>query len=453
MQSSEPVFSDVLPGSHSLHVGRDALSGEPFSLPVGVLEGLTVVVGRFEADRRRLVSNLLSAGLDVASADGSSGPVLVVDLVGDLVSDLMVRIPASMADRTRLLLFGSSEQVPAVNLLDPDVFPDMGSCVENLALALRSSWARWGVRTEDLVLNGLRILYRYNSFVPSGSEKLSFLDLIDLFGKGVQVGQGRDARIEQNEFQRRVMSCVPRGQLHDWFNSYMEWSSAERYDALAPIFGRLSVYSYDARSGVALGSRSSAFDFKKMFLDDQLVLVSLAQGSVGSEPAYILGSALMGLFRHLSMSRGHDGAGGLLVCDGFDMLPGMPWRSFSGLPGRGFGMVLSGSTVTGLAGSQDMVLDNADTLAFFGLGVQDAEIASRLLSSEVTQPRSFSRLAPGSCYIRPGTPERRHGVSRVDVEGVSSCVDTVDLEGLKASWGSYTVPWELARASLDARGF
>ena len=107
---------------------------------------------------------------------------------------------------------------------------------------------------------------------------------------------------------------------------------------------------------MVLGRRESSFDLSELTRDGFFLLVSTAQGSVGTQSSALLGSALVsGLVPALTASLPFDPGGFppvgprcLLFCEDFQSLTGVDWDPFlSGREARGLSVVLSTQSLRG----------------------------------------------------------------------------------------------------------
>ena len=239
MQNSETLsvleqsdWGQAVPGAP---VGHDE-TGRLVRLPVSGLPGHFLVHGVSGVEKSRLLLAVAGHRTALTELGVSAGPLVMVDLDGGLSSDFVDQLPPPVASGVRRLDFGSRERVPAVNLLDPVMFPDQERCVDVLVGTFRSRWEFWGGRMEDILKRSLSILYQYNCDPRSaGDGLLSLLDVVELLRCDEQGGGGRGGPFEAGPRCEGVFSRVQDPSLVLWYNAYLAWEREIREDATAQI--------------------------------------------------------------------------------------------------------------------------------------------------------------------------------------------------------------------------
>ena len=121
----------------------DAGPARAIALPVVDARHHLHVVGATGVGKSTLLANLVLADVDAGRG------ALVIDPKGDLVADLLDRLPASVADKTVLFDPEDAAPPPRINMFDgadPDV------AVDNLTGIFKRIYAGfWGPRTDDLL--------------------------------------------------------------------------------------------------------------------------------------------------------------------------------------------------------------------------------------------------------------------------------------------------------------
>ena len=230
------------------------------------------VLGATGSGKSTLLAHL--ALQDVAAGRG----VMVVDPKGDLVLEILDRLPATVAGK--VVLFDPDDPslpVPRVNLLDggnPDLVADQ---VVSIFSRIYAAW--WGPRTEDVLRAAVMTLaHPANRRHREVSHLGSVLDLLTV-----------------PAFRRRITSPLrgPGGDqvLAGFWSWYEQLTDAARSQAIGPLLNKLRAFVLrqfvrDAISG------PSTVDTRAV-LDGGICLVRIPKGSLGEDSTRLLGSLLL----------------------------------------------------------------------------------------------------------------------------------------------------------------
>lgn len=202
------------------------------------------IVGATGTGKSTLLTNLVLG--DVAAGRGA----VVIDPKGDLINDILDRLPASALGKVVLIDPAETEAPPAMNVLEGE---DPRLAVENLVGIFRRIFAStWGPRTDDVL-------------------RMACLTLI-----------GRPGA---------TLTDVPR--LIDDPDSYDTLSSSAQNNLVGSVMYKLRwILSRPFISDI-VGSSSSSFDMATDVLDGGLLLVRLPKGILGDETSKLLGSFIV----------------------------------------------------------------------------------------------------------------------------------------------------------------
>ncbi|HEY8985349.1 MAG TPA: DUF87 domain-containing protein, partial [Streptomyces sp.] len=210
----------------------------------------------------------LMARMILADADEGRG-LLVIDPKGDLVTDLLMRLPAELGGKVVLFDADSRSRPPVLNPLEG---ADAARTVDNLVSIFSRIYASsWGPRTEDILRAGLLTL-----------RELPGVPLLTDLPKLLSVPAFR---------QRAV------GQIHDeilkgfwaWYDSL---SPAARAQVVAPLMNKLRGLLLRPFVRAALAAGTSTVDMEEI-LDGGICLVRIAKDSLGTETARLMGSIVV----------------------------------------------------------------------------------------------------------------------------------------------------------------
>ena len=393
MSNSDPVGLGPLVG----YWGDGPERG--FHIHPGDLRGHLLVLGRSGTGKTTLLGHLVAQKLALEE-DSGRDLVVVIDPHGDLVDSVLRQVPLEVAERALLLDFGSGDRVPAVNLLDPRLFPDREECVRSLMDTFRYSWPTWGGRIESILRSALLSFYDCNGHPDTiPGDMLTLLDLPVFLSGEEMVGSGRDSRVVMSGFQNHVLARGQDPGLAQWFHGFLGWSPGIRAEALTPLISEISSCRSHQVAGVVMGQRESLLTGTGLLSDGRVVLVSTGGVSLGSIPQALLGSSLIGLVEsHLRGQAARpvsERVGCLLVCEDYSMFPGTDWvrmlGDFRKLGGR---LALSSRSLMSRGISeQDArgVLGGVGCVAGFDMSPVDAGLVSREMDLE----DGFVRLLSG----------------------------------------------------------
>lgn len=251
---TERIIADVtLPGSD-----------QALALPITAATHHLHVVGPTGTGKSTLLANLITQDM----AAGHS--VVVIEPKGDLVHDVLERVPPNRRDD--------------VVVLDPSDPAPVGLNPLHAA----------GRRPElvaDTILSILKRLYGKN--IGPRSSDILYAGLLTL-------AQRDDASLVMlpmlltNPGLRRSLTQGVRDPLilGPFWAGFERWSDGERAAATAPALNKLRPLIRPGLRGV-LGQREPRFDLRRVFTERTILLVPLKRGVIGSDAADLLGSLVV----------------------------------------------------------------------------------------------------------------------------------------------------------------
>src|SRR6266508_247065 len=273
------------------------------------------LLGATGSGKSTLITNL--ALQDIQAGRG----VVVVDPKGDLVTDLLERLPDEAPERLVLLDPDERAAPPTLNPLDGDD-PDLA--VDHLVGILHRIWiAHWGPRIDDVLRASCLTLLRRPGATLADVPRL----LADpSFRRPYLVG---------------LDDPIGLGGFWAWYETQ---SPASQAQMIGPIMTRLRAFLLRSFVRAVVGSATSSFDMTTV-LDGGILLVRLPKGLLGDDTARLLGSFVVARVWQAATARARTGQPARqpasLYVDECQNFLNLPYRLEELLPeARGYGLAL-----------------------------------------------------------------------------------------------------------------
>jgi hypothetical protein len=243
-------------------LGVATVGGHSVALPVADARHHIHLVGKTGTGKSTLLLNMILD--DLKNRRGA----VVIDPRGDLVGDLLDRIPATLADR--LVLIDPAQDNPAsFNPLEGD---DPHLAVDNLVGIFSRIFQRhWGPRIDDtLRVACLTLMRRANPTLALVPPLLTD---------------------KQFRAEFTVDLDDPEG-LHGYWSWYDQMNPPMRAQVIGPVLARLRQFLLRDFVKHTIGGPTSSFDMARV-LDGGLLLCRLPKGVLGEDTVRVLGSLLV----------------------------------------------------------------------------------------------------------------------------------------------------------------
>ncbi|MEC3915510.1 type IV secretory system conjugative DNA transfer family protein [Nocardia sp. CDC160] len=262
-----PAATIPVGGAHTKPLGvADTGTGRPVALPVVDARHHLQVIGATGVGKSTLLAHLI---LD--DAEAGRGQV-VIDPKGDLITDVLTRLPRRLAGKVVLFDADSQRRPPCINPLDTSV-EGLDLAVENLVAIFSRIYSRWwGPRTDDVLRASLRTLC-----ARPGTPTL--VDLVKLL-----TGESNLDRIA-----REVSDPVLRG----FWASYSSLSEAGRAQIVAPLLNKLRAFLLRPFVREAIAAGESTLELSEVLDHGGICLARLPKGVLGEETTRLVGSLLV----------------------------------------------------------------------------------------------------------------------------------------------------------------
>jgi Type IV secretion-system coupling protein DNA-binding domain len=248
----------------------DADAGNPRAVALAVEDARAHVhvLGETGSGKSTLLAQMI-----LADADAGRG-VLAVDPKGDLINDILDRLPEAALDRLVLIDPDDPAPPPVLNVLDgPDVDLVADHAV-GIMSRLFSAW--WGPRTDDILRAAVLTLRD-----PSNAHRTDLLTLAAV-----------PRLLTEDAFRRRATASIGDPVLGGFWSWYESLSDAARAQATGPVLNKLRAVLLRPFVRATLAAGPSTVDMAKI-LDGGICLVRLPKGSLGEDSSRLLGSFLL----------------------------------------------------------------------------------------------------------------------------------------------------------------
>jgi hypothetical protein len=211
----------------------------------------------------------LMARLILADAETGRG-VVVIDPKGDLVSDILMRLPENLGPKVVLFDADSRSRPPVINPLEG---ADTARSVDNLVSIFARIYASsWGPRTDDILRAGLLTL----TALP---ETPSLVDLPRL--------------LMVPAFRKRACDQITDDVLTGFWAWYDRLSEAARAQAVAPLMNKIRGFLLKPFVRAAIAGGPSTVDMDHVLNTGGICLVRIGRDALGMETARLVGSILV----------------------------------------------------------------------------------------------------------------------------------------------------------------
>nr|WP_051767056.1 DUF87 domain-containing protein [Saccharothrix syringae] len=252
------------PGPQAKPIGvTDTGHQRPVALRVPDARHHLHVIGATGSGKSTLLGTMI-----LADAEAGRGIVLI-DPKGDLVTDILSRLPRSAADRVVLFDADTRSRPPCLNPLDGG---ETDLTVDNLVSVFRRVYsAFWGPRTDD-VMRAACLTLRTQQGIAT------LADLPKL--------------LSDQAFRSRVTSGVTDPVLRGFWSWYAELTDSSRSQVISPLMNKLRAFLLRPFVRDAIAGGHSTIDMGEV-LDGGICLVRIPKGSLGEETTRLVGSLVV----------------------------------------------------------------------------------------------------------------------------------------------------------------
>lgn len=192
---------------------------------------------------------------------------VVIDPKGDLVEDLLARVPAGLAERVDLL-DPLDPAPPGLNVLEGD---DHDLVVDQLVGVFHRVYERfWGPRTDDILRAALLTL--------------------TAAGPGATLADVPRLLTDQRWREELLLEVEDPVGLEPFWDWYEDLSEAVRAQATGPVLNKLRAFLLRRPVRAIVGQPKSTIDAGRCLDQGRLLLVKVPKGTLGEDTSRLLGS-------------------------------------------------------------------------------------------------------------------------------------------------------------------
>jgi hypothetical protein len=348
-------------------VALSTFPGSERPLALSVTDSLSHlhVVGPTGSGKSTLLQNLITQ--DMTAGRG----VVVLDPKGDLVADVLDRVPASRLNDVCILDPADEARPVGLNLLAASE-ADRELVTEQVVGILHNLYASsWGQRTDDILRSAILTL------VGVPGMTLTEVPLL----------------LTDASFRRRLV-----GRLDDpialgpFWAAYEAMSPAEQAQNIGPVMNKLRAFLLRRRLRNVLGQATPKLDLDQVLANNQILLVPLSKGVLGDEASSLIGSLVVARVWQAVQRRAAQPQAQrpttFMVVDEFQDYLKLPLSIADVLAqarGLGLGLTLAHQHLGQLPATlQQAVLANARSRVIFQTAAQDAKTLARELTPHLS---------------------------------------------------------------------
>jgi hypothetical protein len=257
---------------HGKPLGRSS-RGQRVNLAVEDARRHIHVLGPTGVGKSTLIARLVLADFDAGRG------AIVIDPKGDLVEDLLARIPAGRENEVDLL-DPLDEAPPGLNVLDS---PDRDLGTDQLVGIFRRVFDRfWGPRTDDILRAAVLTL-------STASPTSTLADVPRL--------------LTDRAWQAKLAAQIKDPVLGPFWEWYGELSDPLRAQVSGPVLNKLRAFLLRRPVRAIVGQPTTTLDVPRALDDGRLLLAKLPKGTLGEDTSRLLGSFLFARVWQAALAR------------------------------------------------------------------------------------------------------------------------------------------------------
>jgi energy-coupling factor transporter ATP-binding protein EcfA2 len=417
-----------------------------YAVPVPLIPELLrlhgLVCGKSGEGKSTLLQHLAQTAMEQGEG------LLLADPHGDLADEVLRLVPAHRADDVVLIDLSDTEHALGLNPIDVLLGREREKAISDILNTFSYLFATgWGHRMANAFRAGLRTLYEANRALVTHDpqegpmQQYTLLDILPLF--------------TSESFCHALLQEVQDAWLRRWWRKYYEpLNLYMQRDIINPVLNKTTEFEGPIPSHI-IGQGRSTIDFKQLIQDQRIMIIKLAQGTVGHDIAALIGTTLLGLLHTTLEEQGQRSPEQrrrmLIMIDEFQALTGLDFQALAQLRKYGATFVLATQSLDYLDELDRKILPvvfaNVQHLTSFQVSAEDAKRLSKELGVEED---ALTSLPTHVCYGRwTSREERQQPFSfRLNVPTLGSPQQAQVIR--LRSTQRYTLPTPLVEARLAA---
>jgi type IV secretory pathway TraG/TraD family ATPase VirD4 len=322
------------------------------------------IVGKSGVGKSVLMTNM--AVQDIENGEG----VCVMDPHGDLITDILQRIPPERAEDVIVFAPADLERPMALNLLEFDPrYPEQKSFVINEMIGIFD-------KLYDLKATGGPMFEQY--------MRNAMLLIMDDPESGSTLMEIPKVLADENFRRMKLSRCKNKTVVDFWHNEAEKAGGEAALANIVPyITSKLTSFISNDMMRPIIGQQNSSFNFRDLMDSQKILLVDLSKGVVGEMNAYLLGMIIVGKILMSALSRtdmpAEDRKDFYLYIDEFqNFTTNSVCQILSEARKYGLNLIIAHQYIGQLSKGQDTtikdaVFGNVGTMLSFKIGSADAE--------------------------------------------------------------------------------
>jgi len=322
------------------------------------------IIGKSGVGKSVLLTNM--AVQDIQNGEG----LCVLDPHGDLITDILERIPPERAEDVIVFAPADLDRPLALNLLEFDErYPEQKSFVINEMIGIFD-------KLYDLKATGGPMFEQY--------MRNAMLLIMDDPASGSTLMEIPKVLSDENFRRLKLSRCKNKTVVDFWHNEAEKAGGEAALANIVPyITSKLTSFISNDMMRPIIGQQTSSFNFRDIMDTQKILLVDLSKGVVGEMNAYLLGMIIVGKILMAALSRADMSAASrkdfYLYIDEFqNFTTNSVCQILSEARKYGLNLVIAHQYIGQLSKGQDTaikdaVFGNVGTMLSFKIGSEDAE--------------------------------------------------------------------------------
>lgn len=385
------------------------------------------IVGQTGTGKTSLLTHLMEADLDAGAG------FCFLDPHGDASQVVAAATPATRLKDVIYLDPSDPTHTFAYNPLAGVAESERATATANIVSAFKNIWSQsWGPRLEYILVNSLRLLFDTKDQNLLGLPRL----LVDDTYRDWLLRRCGDPMIRSF-----------------WRTEYDAYDNRFRTEAIAPLQNKIGILLSNPVLRSILGQNTSTLDLSRIMNQGKVLIVNLSKGSLGTEPAHLLGALLVTAVSQAAEARRHmpedERRDFTLYVDEFQ---NFATESFASILSEArkwrLSLIAANQHVSQLPETlQNAVFGNAGTLIAFRVGARDAALLADELSLD--NPRALTATNNFQAWLRlmhNGTPREPRVIRTLPPKPPRTKLDRV----IALARARHMIPRSLVEARINA---